>query len=169
MGGRRGRRVALFRTRWGGSVHVPIMNDKVEGFVHGIQGIPAVYGAALVADFDILQIVVKREVDEGHSEKAKPPGPGHENGADYDQRDARSAIEVLLNVQFPLVACAAAINEGTRGRRDDLIVGLTVLAGDRVPILRVADEPPLTTTAEVMDAGHDVSLLRRQGRLSYAA
>lgn len=155
-------RMVGFLRPWGrGTVHVPIMNDQVEGFVRGIQRIPAVHRAALIADFDILQIVIESKVDDGHGKKTQPPGPGHENGSDHDQRHAGGAIEVLLNVQLVLAARDAPIDQGISRRRDDLIVGPAVLARDRLAILGVADESPLTTTAEVMDAGHDVSSLRQ--------
>src|SRR5712691_6672950 len=120
--------MSLFRSRRRGAVDVAIVHDEVEGFERGIGWVSAVDGLAAVADDHVLHHAPHDVVEDGHAEEGEAVGPGNEDGADDDQRDAGPAVEIFLKVELTVTACRAAIDDATRARSDHLIESTAAFA-----------------------------------------
>ena len=93
------------------------------------------HGLAVVADDDVLHHLPHDVIQNGDAEQAEAVGPGDEDGADDDERDARGAVEILLNVKLIVRADRASFDDRVSERRNDFAIGTAPVAPDGINTL----------------------------------
>src|SRR5438093_1963514 len=110
-------------------------------------------GLTVVADDHVLHHAPHDVVEDGHAEEGEAVGPGNKDGADDEQPDAGTAVEILLKVELIVTARRAAIDDGIGARSDHLIESAAALA-DAGRLSRLAREARFALGTEEVDRRH---------------
>ena len=130
-----------------------IVRNQVKWLQRRVGRVATMDGLALVADDDILHDPPDQIVEDGHAEQGKAISPGNEDRSENDQGDAGPAVEVFLEVELPVIAGSATVDDHF-GRRSGCCARCPARLARRRGLAGFSSEARITVRAEEVEAGH---------------